>query len=148
MCFRVFFVFLQLEKKDGITQVCVRLFYSLHIRQLVRNRCKGQLTVAGIPFSDVGILNPEIYCALLSNHLVNSCRLTHNFRWLGAWGRRKEVWFHSFLSPLSSNCTCTVISRETNVSNHVHCFTQIWHKWIYPTIYTFHFQNNVAQWSV
>ena len=29
--FVFFFVFLQFKKKDEITQVCVRLFYSLHI---------------------------------------------------------------------------------------------------------------------
>ena len=82
---RVFACFLYFSslKKDEITQVCVRLFYSLHIQQWMRNHWKGQRTVAVIPFSDVGILNPEISCALLSHHLVNSCRLAHNFS--AAW---------------------------------------------------------------
>ena len=39
-------------KKDEITQVCVRLFYSLHIQQWMRNHWKGQRTVAVKPFSD------------------------------------------------------------------------------------------------
>ena len=78
---RVFACFLYFSslKKNEITQVCVRLFYSLHIQQWMRNHWKGQRTVAVIPFSDVGILNPKISCALLSHHLVNSCRLAHNF---------------------------------------------------------------------
>ena len=78
---RVFACFLYFSslKKNEITQVCVRLFYSLHIQQWMRNHWKGQRTVAVIPFSDVGILNPKTSCALLSHHLVNSCRLAHNF---------------------------------------------------------------------
>ena len=78
---RVFACFLYFSslKKNEIIQVCVRLFYSLHIQQWMRNHWKGQRTVAVIPFSDVGILNPKISCALLSHHLVNSCRLAHNF---------------------------------------------------------------------
>ena len=80
--FAIFLVFLKL-KKDENTQVCVRLFYYLHIQQWMRNHWKGQRTVAVIPFSDVGILNSEISCALLSRHLVDSCRLAHNFS--AAW---------------------------------------------------------------
>ena len=82
---RVFACFLYFSslKKVDITQVCVCLFYSLHIQQWMRNHWKGQRTIAVIPFSDVGILNPENSCALLFYHLVNSCRLAHNFS--AAW---------------------------------------------------------------
>ena len=55
----------------------------------MRNHRKGQRTFAGIPFSD-GILNPDIACALFSNHLVNT------FRQLGALGQRRAAWFHSW----------------------------------------------------
>ena len=78
----MFFVFFKFKKGWNYTN-CVRLFYSLHIQQWMRNHWKGQRTVAVIPFSDVGILNPKISCALLSHHLVNSCRLVHNFS--AAW---------------------------------------------------------------
>ena len=92
-----FFVFLAAGKKDAITQVCVRLFYSLHIQQFMRNHWKGQQTVAEKPFPDVGILNPDISCAFLSHHLVNSCRLAKNC--LAAWSMGSK---ESGLIPLIS----------------------------------------------
>ena len=44
---------------------------------------KGTANSCCDTISDVGILNPEISSALLSHHLVNSCRLAHTFS--AAW---------------------------------------------------------------
>ena len=114
---RVFACFLYFSslKKDEITQVCVRLFYSLHIQQWMRNHWKGQRTVAVIPFSDVGILNPEISCALLSHHLVNSCRLAHNFSAAWSMGSKESSLIPVLVYhvPDYNNQSCSYNSTQT-----------------------------------
>ena len=103
---RVFACFLYFSslKKNEITQVCVRLFYSLHIQQWMRNHWKRQRTVAVIPFSDVGILNPKIACALLSHHLVNSCRLAHNFPAAWSMGSKENGLIQVLLYHVPGPC--------------------------------------------
>ena len=124
---RVFACFLYFSslKKNEITQVCVRLFYSLHIQQWMRNHWKGQRTVAVIPFSDVGILNPKISCALLSHHLVNSCRLAHNFPAAWSMGSKENGLIQVLLYhvPASSNFYCKYIHYSHRHSRSKHSFT-------------------------
>ena len=41
----------------------------------------------------IPILDPEISCALLSHHLVNSCRLAHNFSAVWSMGSKESGLF-------------------------------------------------------
>ena len=87
----------------------------------MRNHWKGQRTVAVIPFSDVGILNPEISCALLSHHLVNSCRLAHNFSAAWSMGSKESglipvLLYHvpGLIHMTLSEAKATVLRQDLN----------------------------------
>ena len=134
------------------TSLC-SLVLLLHIQLWMRNHWKGQRTVAVIPFSDVGILNPEISCALLSHHLVNSCRLPHNFSAAWSMGSKKSglipvLLYHvpgqTFVPCALSSlrmCTRALINSSSNSSssNNLHMIFFLFHYIIYSFFFSLFF---------